>query len=68
MGDKWIVKLLIWGTGKIAERIVRNGLKEQQIVGYIETIKTKEVFNGKRVFALSEIPSESVFLFPFKLQ
>ncbi len=58
MGDKWIVKLLIWGTGKIAERIVRNGLKEQQIVGYIETIKTKEVFNGKRVFALSEIPSE----------
>jgi len=48
------MKILVWGIGRSAESII-NGLKEEDIVGYIETRKTKEVYRGKKVYNATEL-------------
>lgn len=48
-------KILIWGTGNVAKRLLENGICGE-IIGYIESSKTKESFNGKKVYDLDEIP------------
>lgn len=40
------MKILIWGTGNLAERLLHKGLKEHNIIGFIETVKSKETFWG----------------------
>lgn len=52
------MKILIWGTGNLAERFFQKGLKEHYILGFIETVKTKEIYYGKRVFGVSELPND----------
>lgn len=51
------MKILVWGTGKIAENII-EGLEENQVIGYVESKKSREIYRGKRVYDASEIPSE----------
>lgn len=48
-------KILIWGTGSIAKRVVENGLNGE-IIGFIETKKTKDFFRQKKVYEINEIP------------
>lgn len=48
-------KLLIWGTGAIAQQVLHNVLNGE-IIGFIETYKKREVFNDKPVYGIDEIP------------
>ena len=50
-------KIFIWGTGKIASVLINN-IGTERIEGFIETRKTKEVYNGKKVYSPKEIPSD----------
>lgn len=56
-----IDKILIWGTGNIVKQILKNGLSGQ-IIGFIETNKTKEFFEQKRVYSIEEIPQRYDFI------
>lgn len=49
------MNILIWGTGRITEKVL-SGLKEEEIIGYIESAKSKEVYCGKRVYDPSMLP------------
>lgn len=51
------MKIFVWGTGRIAEKIM-EGLKNEQISGYIESKKVKDIHNGKRVYDASELQNE----------
>ena len=48
-------KILIWGTGNIANIILKNGLNAE-IMGFIETYKVKESFQDKPIYSITEIP------------
>lgn len=47
--------ILIWGTGNIAKHVMNNGLNGE-IIGFIETEKTKAAFMDLPVYNASEIP------------
>jgi predicted SAM-dependent methyltransferase len=51
-----MVKLLIWGTGKLAKRFIDNNYKGE-IVGFIETNKSAKEYMGKYVYSANEIIS-----------
>lgn len=53
----YMKKILIWGTGNIARQVIANGIGGN-IIGFIETIKSTEIYNGKCVYKISEIPTE----------
>lgn len=46
-------KVLIWGTGIIARQVLDNGINAE-IVGYIETKKTDNEFNGCKIYSSDE--------------
>lgn len=48
-------KVLIWGTGSIAKRILNNSLGGE-LIGFIETEKEKREFMNLPVYNVSEIP------------
>jgi hypothetical protein len=50
-------KLLIWGTGILAKRFVENKYNGE-IIGFIETNKSKDSYMNKLVYDRSEIPKE----------
>ena len=50
-------KLLIWGTGKCAKRLIENGCNGE-IIGFIETHKTIESYMGKPVYDSGHFPSQ----------
>lgn len=54
-------KVLLWGTGYLAGQIEINKINGD-IIGYIETKKQKDMHNGKKVYALNEIPEEYDFI------
>ena len=54
-------KILIWGTGNIARQVLDNQISGE-IIGFIETHKSAEVFRGRRVYTLDEIPKEYDFI------
>lgn len=47
-------KLLIWGTGFIAKKVISNGLNGE-VVGFIETQKKKKTFKDKPVYDVDEM-------------
>ena len=49
-------KVLIWGTGKCAKRLIENGCNGE-IIGFIETNRTKESYMGKPVYDSRHLPS-----------
>ncbi len=51
------MRILVWGTGRIAESIV-DSLDEGQIIGYVESQKSKELYRGKAVYSASKLPEE----------
>ncbi|MBD5523525.1 MAG: DUF268 domain-containing protein [Lachnospiraceae bacterium] len=48
--------ILIWGTGKLAKQFVENQC-HGDIIGFIETVRTKDFFMQKPVYGSHEIPS-----------
>ena len=51
------MKLLIWGTGKLAKQFVENEYCGE-IIGFIETNKSIDIFMNRPVFGSNEIPRE----------
>lgn len=51
------MQILVWGTGRVAESVI-DGLEENQVIGYVESQKSKEVYRGKKVYNASELPNE----------
>lgn len=50
------MKVYIWGTGNMADEYLnKNELMEDDIIGFIESKKTKEYFHGKKVYAPNEM-------------
>ncbi|MDE5698808.1 MAG: DUF268 domain-containing protein [Lachnospiraceae bacterium] len=49
-------KILIWGTGKLAQQFIENQY-HGEIMGFIETNRTKDTFMNKLVYGSREIPS-----------
>lgn len=49
------MRILIWGTGRITENII-DSLKEDQVVGYVESQRSKEIYRGKPVYNATDIP------------
>lgn len=54
-------KLLIWGTGKIAKQFIKNGYNGE-VIGFIETHKSVDLYEGKPVYDSSEIPKDYDFI------
>jgi hypothetical protein len=54
-------KILIWGTGKIANKII-DELKDVIIIGFIETEKSNDAYLGYKVFSIEELPSQYDFI------
>lgn len=54
-------KILIWGTGSIAGKVIKNGLNGD-VTGFIETKKTKDFFRGKKVYGIDEIPADYEYM------
>ena len=52
-----MLRVYIWGTGRIANRLLENGLPVE-VLGYIETNKAKDWFRGKKVYQCMELPEE----------
>ncbi|MCI8392282.1 MAG: DUF268 domain-containing protein [Roseburia sp.] len=55
------MKIWVWGTGEIAERVMKDGLG-REIEGFIETEKSKDSFCGYPVISAKEIPQEFDFI------
>lgn len=51
------MRILIWGAGNSAKEILDNGI-DGEIIGFIETRKTKEMYNGYIVYDAYSIPEE----------
>jgi len=51
------MQVLVWGTGRMAENIL-DGLEENQVIGYVESQKSKELYRGKQVYNASELPKD----------
>lgn len=54
-------KILIWGTGKIANEILENGINGE-IIGFIETNVRLEKYKEKEVYTINAIPKEYDFI------
>lgn len=54
-------RILIWGTGRIAEQVFDN-LIGCEILGFIETEKTKDFHKEKRVYSIQEMPQFDILL------
>lgn len=50
-------KILLWGTGKLAKRFMDNQCNGE-IVGFIETNKTKDTFMQIPVYGIDELPTD----------
>ena len=50
-------KILIWGTGSIAKRILLNGIRGE-VIGYIETNPSGNSYQGKTIYGIECLPEE----------
>lgn len=49
-------KLLIWGTGQLAWHTINN-VRQEEIIGYVDTYRSEHIFAGKPVHSPAEVPS-----------
>ena len=49
--------VLIWGTGIVAERFIKNGINGH-ILGFIQTHKYASEFKGMPVYGIDELPAD----------
>ncbi len=50
------MKLFVWGTGRLAGKVIGRWIKEEEIFGYIDSNPKNREFNGRPVFRPNEIP------------
>ena len=50
-------KILIYGTGSMAEAYIKKIEEDMEIVSFVETVKSKKDFMGKPVISIDEIKS-----------
>lgn len=55
------MKILIWGTGKFSNEILKKGISGE-IIGFIESKKEKDFYKGIRVYSSDEIPEPYDFI------
>ncbi len=55
------MKLLIWGTGNLAKKIIENGVAGD-IIGFIETNKIKNEWEGRPIYSAYSIPKQYDFI------
>lgn len=49
------MKVLVWGTGEWADRLLPVIGNEDEIIGFVESEKSKDFFRGKKVYGANEI-------------
>ena len=49
-----MIRILVWGTGRIATEVIENGLGAS-VEGFIDSNKTKETFAGRIVYGLDDV-------------
>ncbi len=49
------MRIIIWGTGREARKMLDNGLNAE-IVGFVETVKTKDIYKDYPVFTPDNLP------------
>lgn len=54
-------KVLIWGTGAIAKQMLLNGICGE-LLGFIQSEKSMDMYDGKSVYGLDELPEEYDFI------
>ena len=54
-------KVLIWGTGAIAKQMLLNGICGE-LLGFIQSEKSMDMYDGKSVYGLDELPKEYDFI------
>lgn len=54
-------KILIWGTGNVAEKLLKNGVNGT-ILGFIETKRTTKEYYDKPIYEPEELPLEYDFI------
>lgn len=54
-------KILIWGTGKVARQVLKNGV-QGDIIGFVQSSKSAELFEGKKVYEAGESLPEFDYL------
>lgn len=59
MNDR--MKLLIWGTGNIADKLLEDGINAE-VTGFVESARQKETFRGLPVYSVDDIPVEYDYL------
>lgn len=52
-----IYNVLIWGTGIVAERFIKNGINGK-VLGFIQTNKSSSEFKGMPVYSVDELPAD----------
>ena len=50
-------KILLWGTGQLAKRFMDNQCNGE-IIGFIETNKTRDIFMQMPVYGIDELPTD----------
>lgn len=50
-------RVLIWGTGMIAQQVLHNEIGSE-VIGFIETKKSADSFVGKPVYGIDELPTD----------
>ena len=55
------MKIIIWGTGNLAQEIIEQGVKGE-VIGFLETKKTKAQFRGYPVYEIDELPKDYDFI------
>lgn len=56
-GEHSGMKIIIWGTGKIAAQVWRNGV-EGELLGFLETVKKRDTYMNYPVFDIAELPED----------
>ena len=56
-GVNGMKKIFIWGTGEIAKQTIENGIYGD-VLGFIETNKTKEIYMDKPVYSVYNLPEK----------
>lgn len=52
-----VYHILIWGTGIVAEKFIKNGINGN-VLGFIQTNKSASEFKGMPVYGIDELPAD----------
>lgn len=56
MGNQ--IKIYIWGTGELAKLCFKNVFPEIEVLGFVESVPTKNKFLGKKIISGEQVCKE----------